>query len=121
MSDATDVRAPSERGGDEPISESQRLPTWRDNLRGAPTAFLRSALYTCADKRKPRKVLHNQLIGSVKGQQIRYSGTELRQDDLTVWLHLVQLLREPPLGETIVVYRRQPGPRLQRVSDRPVS
>lgn len=104
MSDATDVRAPLESDGHEPMSESQRLPIWRDNLRGAPTAFLRSALFTCADKRKPRKVLHNKLLSSVKGQHVWYSGTELRQNDLTVWLHLVHLLRQLPLGKTILVY-----------------
>lgn len=80
-----------------------QLPLWSERLRGAPNALARSALFTCADKRKPRRDFNREVIVSVAGQEIRYTGKELRQDDLTVWLQIVHLARMHPLGDTVEV------------------
>jgi len=103
MSDATVARAPLQRGAHDHIPEPQWLPSWRPEVRGAPKALLRSALFSCADKRKARRIFECELVGSVAGQQITYTGTELRQDDLTVWLHAVHLMRVQPLGQSVEV------------------
>jgi TrfA protein len=84
-------------------NDSGQLPLWSERLRGAPNALARSALFTCADKRKPRRDFNRELIVSVAGQQISYTGKELRQDDLTVWLQIVHLARMHQLGDTVEV------------------
>lgn len=78
-----------------------QLPLWGEKARGAPNALARSALFTCADKRKPRRTFDREVIVSVAGQEIRYTGKELRQDDLTVWLQIVHLARMQPLGNQV--------------------
>nr|WP_145548001.1 plasmid replication initiator TrfA [Variovorax boronicumulans] len=80
-----------------------QLPLWGERVRGAPNALARSALFTCADKRKPRRSFDRQVIVSVAGQEIRYTGKELRQDDLTVWLQVVHLARMQPIGDQVEV------------------
>lgn len=85
-----------------PAGPSQ-LPLWSDKARGAPNSLARSALFTCADKRKPRRTYEREVIVSLAGQEVRYTGKELRQDDLTVWLQVVHLARMQPLGDQVEV------------------
>lgn len=105
MTDATAKAPPKTKrkpSGLVPITQ-QSLPLWSDRVRGAPNALARSALFTCADKRKERRSFEKALIVSVAGQEIRYTGKELRQDDLTVWLQLVHLARMQPVGDVVEV------------------
>lgn len=85
-----------------PVAPGQ-LPLWSERLRGAPNALARSALFTCADKRKTRRAFDREVIVSTAGQEIRYTGKELRQDDLTVWLQIVHLARMQPLGDIVEI------------------
>jgi hypothetical protein len=55
-----------------------QLPLWRDDKRGAPNSFLRSALFAAI--------------------QSKYTGEQLNQEDLTIWLALVDLVKQHPLG-----------------------
>lgn len=84
-----------------PSAAPGQLPLWSERLRGAPNALARSALFTCADKRKERRDFNRDVIVSVAGQEIRYTGKELRQDDLTVWLQVVHMARMHPLGNVV--------------------
>ena len=74
-----------------------QLPLWRDDKRGAPNSFLRSALFA-AIQSKDRCHLKEAVLGSQQGITIKYTGEQLNQEDLTIWLALVDLVRQHPLG-----------------------
>jgi hypothetical protein len=73
------------------------LPTWREDRRGSPNSFLRSALFA-AIQSKDRLNLKRAEIFSQQGVTITYTGEQLNQEDLTVWLALVDLMKKDPLG-----------------------
>ena len=73
------------------------FPSWRTDRRGSPNSFLRSALFA-AIQSKDRAYMNNGEIFSQQGVSVTYTGQQLNQEDLTVWLALVDLMRENPLG-----------------------
>jgi TrfA protein len=74
-----------------------QLPLWREDKRGAPNSFLRSALFA-AIQSKDRADLKKAELFSQQGISITYTGQQLNQEDLTVWLALVDLAKQHPLG-----------------------
>jgi hypothetical protein len=74
-----------------------QLPLWPEPVRGAPNSFLRSALFA-AIQGKTRTRLKKQLLGSLQGVAVRYTGEQLDQSDLDVWEQAVHLARRHPLG-----------------------
>ena len=82
-------------------AEIIQLPLWPEAKRGAPNSFLRSALFA-AIQGKDRKFLKQDVLASQNGVTVKFTGEQLNQDDLTIWLTLVHLVREHPLG---TVYR----------------
>jgi hypothetical protein len=74
-----------------------QLPLWPEPVRGAPNSFLRSALFA-AIQGKTRTGLKKQLLGSLQGLTVRYTGEQLDQSDLDVWEQAVHLARSHPLG-----------------------
>lgn len=74
-----------------------QLPLWRDDKRGAPNSFLRSALFA-AIQSKDRTYLKKAELFSQQGITITYTGQRLNQEDMTVWLALVDLAKQHPLG-----------------------
>lgn len=83
------------------VAEPQ-LPLWPEDLRGLPNAFARSALFTVANTRKgARKNLKRHPVAAVRGIAITYTGEELRQDDEDVFLQLLHIAREHPLGTEV--------------------
>ena len=73
------------------------LPTWRDDRRGSPNSFLRSALFA-AIQSKNRVYLEKAGLFTQEGISVTYTGKQLNQEDLTVWLALVDLMKKDPLG-----------------------
>ena len=73
------------------------LPTWREDKRASPNSFLRSALFA-AIQSKDRLNLKKAEIFSQQGITMTYTGEQLNQEDLTVWLALVDLMKKDPLG-----------------------
>jgi hypothetical protein len=73
------------------------LPTWRENRHGSPNSFLRSALFA-AIQSKDRADLKKAELFSQQGISVTYTGQQLNQEDLTVWLALVDLMKKDPLG-----------------------
>jgi hypothetical protein len=73
------------------------LPTWREDRRGSPNSFLRSALFAAVQS-KDRVYLDRSEIFSQQGIKVTYTGKQLNQEDLTVWLALVDLAKQHPLG-----------------------
>jgi TrfA protein len=74
------------------------LPTWRKDRRGSPNSFLRSALFA-AIQSKDRLDLKKAEIFSQQGITVTYTGQQLNQEDLTVWMALVDLMKGDPLGK----------------------
>jgi TrfA protein len=68
------------------------LPYWQNERRGTPNAFLRSALFA-AIQDKDREYLRDTIIYAQNGIEVKFTGEQLNQQDLTVWQTLVHLLR----------------------------
>lgn len=82
-------------------SGQEFLPFWSNNIRCLPNELLRSALFTARNRKQPRTYLKNAPIFTIGDGKIVYTGEELRQDDETVWLQLIHLAKEQPLGAFI--------------------
>jgi TrfA protein len=80
-----------------PPAKVYQLPLWPEVSPGAPNPVLRSALFP-AIQSKDRRLLDNELIASVKGHEIRFTGKELNQEDLEVWLEVLDIAKNHPLG-----------------------
>jgi hypothetical protein len=74
-----------------------QLPLWPEGKRGSPNSFLRSALFA-AIQGKDRAYLENKTLCSQKGISVKFTGKQLNQEDMTVWLALADLARQHPLG-----------------------
>jgi len=68
--------------------------------RAAPNFCLRSALFSVV-KKGHRRMFDNQLIASQPGYEVRYSGKQLDQFDLDVWLAVKHLCLKWPLGSEV--------------------
>lgn len=77
----------------------QQLPLWADELRCLPNEIVRSALFNARNRKQPRAYIKNADIAVIGGGRITYRGEELRQDDETVWLQLIHMAKEGPLGQ----------------------
>lgn len=79
-----------------------QLPIWPQDLRGLPNAFARSALFSVSNIRGgERQNFKRQLVASLKGIELTYTGEALRQDDEDVFLQILHLARQQPLGMPI--------------------
>lgn len=74
-----------------------QLPLWPEPKRGAPNTFLRSALFA-AVQGQSRRWMRQEVVGSLSGIRVKYTGELLIQSDLDVWETLVHLARRDPLG-----------------------
>lgn len=79
----------------------RQLPLWPEGRRAIPNLFVRSALFNARNKNTPRRFLKEAPIFVIGDGSITYTGEELRQDDETVWLQLVSLAKDSPLGSSI--------------------
>jgi TrfA protein len=72
---------------------------WADHLRAAPNELFRIALFNTGNSKHPRRCLSDELLPS-SDRTIRcvYTGEELRQTDLLVYLQVLHLMRGKPLG-----------------------
>jgi hypothetical protein len=83
----------------EPLSTPViQLPLWPGHRRAAPNALFRSALFPALNFRQGRPFLKNQHIASVGGISVLFTGESFDQSDLDVYLELLNLAREHPLG-----------------------
>ena len=74
-----------------------QLPLWPNETRGVPNGFLRSALFG-AVSRGPKRFLDAEVLSSVEGVTIKYTGQRLDQNDLDVWESVLHIVREQELG-----------------------
>lgn len=83
------------------VRRGDQLPYWPGEARCAPNEFLRSALFNARNRNQPRRHMNDVVLAMLGKGRISYRGEELRQDDATVWLQLVQFAAEIPLGEYV--------------------
>jgi hypothetical protein len=83
--------------------EQAQFEIWPEPQRALPNVFARSALFRVGHPAEPRDHYRRQLVASVGGFSITYTGDELRQDDEDVFLQITHLARLQPLG-TIVQF-----------------
>ena len=77
------------------------FPNWDEDRRGVPNPLIRGGLFTTRMSTK-RMSLKSEQIASLSNSDILYTGEELRQDDLTVWMSIVNLGRDRPVGEPCI-------------------
>lgn len=96
---ALQVRAAN--GNGKVVAVVVQLPLWANALRCLPNELLRSALFNARNRKQPRAYLKKTDIAVLFEGRITYQGEELRQDDKTVWLQLIHLAKEQPLGRFV--------------------
>jgi TrfA protein len=74
-----------------------QLPLWPEEKRGSPNSFLRSALFAAIHS-KDREYFEKVELFSQHGITVTYTGKQLNQEDLTVWLALVDLMKKDLIG-----------------------
>lgn len=72
-------------------TEKPPLPHWPIQTRGIPNICLRSALFGIIQRGR-RKAVKGELIATVKGLEIRYTGWRLDQGDFDVLTHALHLV-----------------------------
>ncbi|SAL42136.1 TrfA protein [Caballeronia arvi] len=80
-----------------PLQALVHLPHWPDFVRGVPNGFLRSALFGAIAKGH-RRYLAGELIPTLDGLTIIYTGERLDQGDLDVWESVLHVVRLQALG-----------------------
>lgn len=74
------------------------LPVWPNAMRACPNGMLRSAVFgVCA--RGARRYIELEPIAAMTGIEIFYTGPQLDQGDLDVWLAVLHLCRAKAMGE----------------------
>jgi TrfA protein len=77
------------------------LPMWDDENRGVPNPFIRSGLFSVKNTSN-REFLQKMRISSLSNYEVTYTGQDLQQDDLSVWMSLINLARNQPMSDSIL-------------------
>jgi hypothetical protein len=87
----------AKREGERQSATVVQLPLWQHGKRGSPNSFLRSALFA-AIQSKDRVYLEDATLFSQQGCTVKFTGRQLNQEDMTIWLALTDIARLHPLG-----------------------
>ena len=77
-----------------------RLPSCPDEKKPVPNAILRSSLFSVIEK-GARAYEKRVLKAAVNGVTVKFTGLQLDQSDLDVWLGCLHLLKEVPAGTSV--------------------
>jgi TrfA protein len=77
------------------------FPFWDDENRGVPNPFIRSGLFSVKQVTQ-REYLKEVQIASLSNYEVMYQGEELQQDDLSVWMSLINLARAQPMSDQVL-------------------
>jgi len=89
--DALKLFSPEIRKKIEEVARYPALPDWPVQVRGMPNICLRSALFGVVQRGR-RKAVKGDLVASIKGISIRYTGWRLDQGDFDVLLYALHLV-----------------------------
>jgi hypothetical protein len=76
------------------------MPKWAEPMRAAPSAILRSSLFGLIH-RGEREYVDGKAVTAWKGTSIRYTGKQLDQYDLDVWMQAIHLGQHQNTGNRI--------------------
>jgi hypothetical protein len=81
-------------------AEVIQLDFWEDGKRASANAILRSALFPALGRQK-RQYLEEQMIDSVGGITVYFTGKQFDQSDFDVYLEILNFARPFPLGTPV--------------------
>ena len=81
-------------------AEVVQLDFWEDGKRASANAVLRSALFPALGRQK-RQYLEEQMIDSVGGITVFFTGKQFDQSDFDVYLEILNFARPFPLGTPV--------------------
>lgn len=90
----------AEKAQEEAVTQLS-LPFWPEQFRALPNEIFRSALFNARNRKLAREYMKDREIFVIGSGCVTYTGEELRQDDETVWLQLIQLAKTQPVGSTV--------------------
>ena len=80
----------------------QSFPEWNEDKRAVPNPFVRSGLFSVKNsKDDERKFLDKLVLPSLSNYRIEFTGKELQQDDLSVWLFLINCAKKQPIADSV--------------------
>lgn len=80
-------------------SQPEQLGLWPDDKRGVPNVVIRSALFSAGKPTKERKSYRDhELPAAIGTKSISYTGQQLYQHELDVWLEVLHRCRLRPAG-----------------------
>ena len=77
------------------------LEPWANDKRAAPNAVFRSALFPALNNQQSRRYVENQKVYSISGLEVRFTGKQFDQTDLDVYLEILHLAKDTPLGKPV--------------------
>lgn len=86
----------------EKLLQQLKLPFWSDDQRAVPNGALRSALFAAIRPGK-RRYIDGEIVASLAGVELKYTGQKLDQGDLDVWEALLHIVRVMNLGNICYV------------------
>jgi len=78
----------------------ESFPFWDDEYRGVPNPFIRSGLFSVRTS-VSREFQTELKVASLSNYDITYAGQDLHQDDLSIWMSLLNMARNQPLADKI--------------------
>jgi hypothetical protein len=102
---AATAQAEQEEGNDEVevLPKRLQMKAWTDTMRGISKDLTRSALFQVADMKTPRVMYDKQPIATIQNMRITYTGQELRQEDLDVFMQLCHMAKDDDLETVLTV------------------
>jgi len=79
-----------------------QMSFWSDDRRAIANELARSALFQCADNRKPRRYFDNVQLFMLGEGALTYKGEELRSKDEDLFISLAHCARDMPSGQMVV-------------------
>lgn len=98
-----DALATAQRLEEEFSGVPRQLDFWGADVRGLSKCLANSALFSVREKRAPRRRYDEEIIASLNNVMMKYTGTQLDQDDHLVFMQLIHIARTTPLGEAVTV------------------
>lgn len=77
------------------------ITQWTSDRRGVPNPLIRGGLF-CSRLSAARATCKSENIASLSNSNVIYTGEELRQDDLSVWMSIINKGRNLPPGSPIM-------------------
>lgn len=74
------------------------FPKWPDERRATAAAVFRCALFPAFNKKNQRCYFEEAHLFSVEGVEVYFTGKQFDQSDLDVYLELLQIVNETPIG-----------------------